>query len=56
MNFGSVPKKPSVGLATSQLPEEKLALLDLARIWMQATERTLSPVVIRELPPKMQGQ
>jgi hypothetical protein len=33
-------------------PKEKVVLIDLALIWMQAAERSENPVVVKELPPE----
>jgi hypothetical protein len=33
-------------------PKEKLVLINLARIWTQAAERSENPVVVKELPPE----
>jgi len=33
-------------------PKEKVVLINLARIWMQAAERSENPVVVKELAPK----
>jgi hypothetical protein len=35
----------------STIPKEQLALMDLARNWIQAAERNEHPVVVKELPP-----
>jgi len=32
--------------------KEKLVLINLARVWIQAAERSESPVVVKELPPE----
>jgi hypothetical protein len=32
--------------------KEKLALVNLARTWTQAAERSESPVLVRKLPPE----
>jgi len=33
-------------------PKEKLVLINLACMWMQAAERSESPVIVKELPPE----
>ena len=34
-------------------PKEKLLLINMACMWMQAAERRASPVVVKELPPEL---
>jgi hypothetical protein len=36
----------------STIPKEKLVLIDLARVWIQAAERSESPIVVKSLPPE----
>jgi hypothetical protein len=36
----------------STIPNEKVNLLNLARTWTQAAERSEHPVVVKSLPPE----
>jgi hypothetical protein len=36
----------------STTPKEQLVLVNLARTWTQAAERSEHPVVVKELPPE----